>query len=573
MRLFRLAMLTALACSPRAAPVVRVTAPPPEVPATRAPAPTVETAAPESPSADDVPVPDTSPKRVDFRGGAPVVPVRLMEGNNEVTLASRGKLRFELGGPKPATVEGSPGATWRLRLLRGTPASIVARIQLAEVAFNDKLGLAASQREWADAGVKTRPHVLGGVYGVAGKVIDNRRYLVLVDAPPAPAAELAPVQAELLQRHGVRTTLFETTQHPAHVTAELFDALGTRVGEAVDTVTVTSVDGAPIDVKRVEFGVGYDFHNFEDRSYRGAIQVSADRLGKLAVVNVIGLEDLLKGLVPSEIFARAHPEALKAQAVTARGEVLAKVGLKHTADAYFLCTEQHCAVYKGMSGEAASTNAAVDATVGEMAFGTDGKLVDAVYSAVCGGHTENNEIVWGGVPNPSLRGRPDTLTAVAGPSPKDDVKAFLATEAPHACKLSSLAQLTKYRWERRFTAKEVDEKLASSGVGRVFALSVTERGVSGRARLLAISGETGATQLRGELVIRRTFGMLNSAMFDVRAERDAKGRPLAWVFTGGGWGHGVGLCQTGAIGRAEAGHSYRQILDHYFNGAQVTRVY
>ena len=105
------------------------------------------------------------------------------------------------------------------------------------------------------------------------------------------------------------------------------------------------------------------------------------------------------------------------------------------------------------------------------------------------------------------------------------------------------------------------------------AMTVTERGASGRARLMQISGDAGAATLRGELAIRRAFGMLNSAMFVVSVERDAKGRPTAWVFNGGGWGHGVGLCQTGAIGRAEAGQSYRQILDHYFNGARVARVY
>jgi SpoIID/LytB domain protein len=67
--------------------------------------------------------------------------------------------------------------------------------------------------------------------------------------------------------------------------------------------------------------------------------------------------------------------------------------------------------------------------------------------------------------------------------------------------------------------------------------------------------------------------MLNSAMFEVRAEKDAKGRPTAWIFTGGGWGHGVGMCQTGAIGRAEAGQNYREILGHYYSGAQVARIY
>ena len=104
-------------------------------------------------------------------------------------------------------------------------------------------------------------------------------------------------------------------------------------------------------------------------------------------------------------------------------------------------------------------------------------------------------------------------------------------------------------------------------------MAVTERGVSGRARLLQISGSDGATQVRGELTIRKLFGMLNSAMFEIKAEKDSKGRPTKWTFTGGGWGHGVGLCQTGAIGRAEAGQGYREILGHYYSSAQVARIY
>src|SRR5207237_6670921 len=112
------------------------------------------------------------------------------------------------------------------------------------------------------------------------------------------------------------------------------------------------------------------------RSFRGALELAPDRSGRLAAINLVGLEDLLKGLVPSEIFAKAHLEALKAQAVTARGEVLAKIGLKHLADPYLLCTEQHCAVYKGVGGEAASTNAAVEATRGEALFDAGGVRAD-----------------------------------------------------------------------------------------------------------------------------------------------------------------------------------------------------
>ncbi|MBL8912786.1 MAG: SpoIID/LytB domain-containing protein [Archangium sp.] len=497
-----------------------------------------------------------------------------MEGFTEVTLIGRGRLRFRIPGTPEKFVEGPSGMEWKVRRTKGTPAAIVARIQVAEVPFNDKLGLAQAQQEWSERGLQLKSQILGGVYGIAGKVIDNRRYVLVVDQPPAPPESLAAQQAEILQKFQVRTSLLEDVKSKGTISLELLDGSGGVVAKSDDRLTAESPDGAPIEVKRVEYGVGYDFHNFEDRAYRGAILMTSDRAGKIAVINQVDLEDLLKGLVPSEIFAKGHPEALKAQAVTARGEVLAKIGLKHLADPYVLCTEQHCAVYKGVGGEAPTTNAAVEATRGEASFDANDRLVDSVYSAVCGGHTENNDIVWGGVPNPSLRGRPDVMPGKApAPAPGDGLTKFLTADAVHACKVSSFAQLTKYRWEKRFTAKEVDEKLASFGVGRVMAMNVTERGVSGRARLLQISGEEGATTLRGELTIRRTFGMLNSAMFELKAEKDPKGKPVTWVFTGGGWGHGVGMCQTGAIGRAEAGQTYKQILDHYFNGAQVARIY
>lgn len=512
-------------------------------------------------------------KRVDFKGGSPLIPVRLMEGNTEVTLAGRGRLRFRLPGDPEKTLEGPPGMVWKIRRVSGAPAVIVARIQILELPFSDKAGLAQAESEWNARGLKVKAHVLGGVYGIAGKVIDNRRYVLVVDQPPAPPDSLAAQQAEILTKYQVRTTLLEDVKTRGAVSLEVLNADGKVLASADDRVIAESPDGAPIEVRRVEFGVGYDFHNFEDRAYRGSILLTADRLGKVAVINQVDLEDLMKGLVPSEIFAKGHLEALKAQAVTARGEVLAKIGLKHLADPYLLCTEQHCAVYRGVSGEAATTNAAVDATRGEALFDQHNRLVDSVYSAVCGGHTENNDIVWGGVPNESLRGRPDVLPGKpAGPSPSQLGK-FLQADVQHACKVSSFANLAKYRWEKRFTAQDVDNKLKEFNLGHVMAMTVTERGVSGRARLLQISGEEGATTLRGELTIRRAFGMLNSAMFELKAERDAKGRPTAWVFTGGGWGHGVGMCQVGAIGRAEAGQNYREILSHYFNGAQAARIY
>ncbi|HZI13184.1 MAG TPA: SpoIID/LytB domain-containing protein [Myxococcus sp.] len=522
--------------------------------------------------AQGLPVPGDL-KRLDFRGGEPRVPIRLMEGRREVTFSARGRMRLRFGGPDDKVLDAAAGTRWTVRVTQGEPAVLSARVQLGEFRIADREGLAAAQEEWQGRGLTVRPQVLGGVYGIAGKVIDNRRYLLLVDEALTPE-EAGRRQAELLRQYGVRTSLFEEVRTPARAILEVRDEAGIVVGLAQDRLDVDTVDGAGFDVRQVEYGVGYDFHAFEDRTFGGALQLVVDRAGALAVVNVIPLEELLKGLVPSEIFARAHPHALRAQAVTARGEVLAKVGIKHLADPYLLCSEQHCAVYRGRTGEAASTSAAVEATRGQALFSADGRLVDSVYSAVCGGHTENNDVVWGGPPDPSLRGRPDVLDPDAPyPLPKNLARWLSTPELTAACRLSSFAQPSKFRWEKRFTAEQVDALLARLGVGRVQALGLSERGVSGRARVLTVSGDKGATQVRGELNIRRLFGMLNSSMALVDAERNAEGRPTAWVFRGGGWGHGVGMCQTGAIGRAEAGQSYQDILRHYFNGAEVAPIY
>jgi len=508
-------------------------------------------------------------KQLYFRDGSPLIPVRLMEGREVVTVASPGPIRIAIGG---ATVMGAAGSSWTIRRIASEPAIVRTSVQLAELPFADSAGLAAERELWERRGLKVRTHTIGALYGVRGKVIDNRRRLLLLE-PAATASEAERQQESIFKTHGRETLLFEELQKPAHGTLQLEDGSGNTVAGGPNRLTIESLDASPLKVSQVEHGVGYDFHGFEDRSYRGAIDVTVDRRGMLAVVNLLSLEDLLRGLVPAEMFSRAPMEALKAQAITARTEVLAKIGTRHLADPYFLCAEQHCAVYRGISGETPTTNAAVDATRGVALFSPDGHLVNAVYSAVCGGHTENNEVVWGGLPDPNLRGKPDFLSPPGEHTSPSELPDFLTATAPAACRLASFVQPDRYRWTRHFSSEEMNRLTQALGIGPVEAISVTERGVSGRARAVTLAGQRKARQVRGELEIRKLFGMLNSSMFLVEAERDAEGRLKGWNFRGGGWGHGVGMCQMGAIGRAEAGHDYQAILRHYFNGAEPSPLY
>jgi len=266
--------------------------------------------------------------------------------------------------------------------------------------------------------------------------------------------------------------------------------------------------------------------------------VTLDARGTLTAVHGVALEELLRGLVPSEMPGSSHLEALKAQAVTARSNVLAQLGTRHLTDPFMLCAEVHCQAYRGDAARTARTDEAVRATRGEALFRrADRVLVDAVYSAMCGGHGEATDR-WGGKPPaPPLRGRP------------------------------AAARKDRFRWQRRFSGAELDQALAPLGVGPVRGITVVARGVSGRARLLRVEGEAGRAEVAGELRIRRLLGNLPSAMFVV----DREGSAI--VLHGGGWGHGSGMCQWGAVGRAEAGQGYRDILRAYYSGAEVARVY
>ena len=155
---------------------------------------------------------------------------------------------------------------------------------------------------------------------------------------------------------------------------------------------------------------------------------------------------------------------------------------------------------------------------------------------------------------------------MGGLSREAALRAFLAAPSGAYCRRPAGGR-PHFRWERRLDRARLDELGAALGVGRVHALEVASRGVSGRARVLRVEGERGTAEVGPELRIRRLLGDLPSAMFVV----DRAGTAL--VLRGGGWGHGAGMCQWGAVGRAQAGQDYREILRAYFSGAEVAAVY
>jgi len=509
--------------------------------------------------------------RLDFSDkGEPLVTIRLMEGQREIAFRPRGPARVVLRGG--GAVEVPAGARLSVRARRTAPAAIVHQPLLAEAPLAQRERLEPARRSFEEKGVLVLSRVVGGVYGIGGRVVDNRRELLLAasDGSEQGARRAAD---DLRARIGARPAIHAEVVARPRGTLELRAEGGAPLGEA-DAALWMEVEGdGGFVVEGVEHERSPNARAREDRAYRGRLYVTLDAQGALAAVHGVSLEELLRGLVPSEMPASSHLQALAAQAVTARSNVLAQIGTRHLTDPFMLCAEVHCQAYRGDAARTARTDEAVRTTRGEALFGkADRTLVDAVYSAMCGGHGEDNDQVWGNAPNPSLRGRPDLPPDEAarwarGLADEPRLRAFLSAAPDAWCRRPAAARKDRYRWERRFEQPALDAALASLGVGKVRTLAVRARGVSGRARVLEVDGDAGRAEVSGELKIRRLLGNLPSAMFVV----DREG--AATLLRGGGWGHGAGMCQWGAVGRAEAGQGYREILRAYFSGAEVAKVY
>ena len=502
--------------------------------------------------------------------GLPVVPVAIAEGLSSVTIAaSAGGLRLLPEGDGGAEIRADN--SWQIRASATTAAKLRywAVVWRGPVAQGQEADGQIAQ--WKARGESARRFEQGTLFGVGGEVLDRREAIVGV----GPAG--SPEEAErVLERLAAKSTLV----HPG-VFTELVDrphgyleAVGGKSGFMVRNEGVlwfVPVGEAPL---RVEASGERGEDKFKIAgSYAGRLYVTIDRLGTLAVVNAVPENKLLAGLIPAEIFPSAHAEALKAQAVAARGELLSKIGTRHIGDPYRLCALTHCQVYSGTGHETPRTTAAVEATRGEVLFEKGGtELADPVYSANCGGHTENNENAWPEMTAlPSLRGHRDAAAyhgdAFAAGVTSANVAAFISNPPTAYCGQSKLGAGDRFRWTVTRSKDELDKLLAKYRLGPVKSIEVLERGVSGRARAVRVGGATRSDVIHGELRIRQTFGNLRSSLFVVELHNGGA------TFRGAGFGHGVGMCQTGAMGMAETGKSYREILRHYYPGTVLRKLW
>jgi len=506
--------------------------------------------------------------------GFPVVPVAIAEGLARVTISAgpSGGLRLFPEGEGGPEVRGEDA--WQVR----ASATVPAKLSHWAVVWRGKPGQGdeadAQIKRWNELGEKAKRFEQGTVFGVGGEVLDRREVLVAVG--PYSKPEDAEQAFEALGRKA-------TLSNPG-VFTELLDRPHGQL-EAVGSKTAMHlrnegvlwfVAGGDSPLQVNAEGAAGKSQTKVSGAYFGRVYVTLDRNGTLAVVNALPEDRFLAGLLPAEIFPNAPEEALKAQAVAARGELLSKIGTRHLGDPFRLCSQTHCQVYLGAGHETPRTTAAVAATRGEVLFTADGSdLADTVYSANCGGHTENNENAWPDMPAlASLRGHRDAPAPVGGKPDgyaagvnTENVARFIDQPPAAYCGQAHLGAGDRFRWTVKRTAAELDKLLGRYRLGEIRAIEVPQRGVSGRALAVRVVGSARSETIRGELRIRQAFGGLRSSLFVVEVkDGDA-------IFRGAGFGHGVGMCQTGAVGMAEAGKKYREILRHYYPNTVLRKLW
>jgi len=370
------------------------------------------------------------------------------------------------------------------------------------------------------------------------------------------------------------------------------------------TIETSATTAACVVVHDVVAGRGFHFEKHIDQALPGVIEMLPDRDG-VVLVNETPLEDYLAGVITSEMSGDCPEMLLKAQCVAARSWLLALTGSIHEHDPFDRCNDDCCQRYQGVGYVSDAAAAAVRNTRGLALLDRDGRVVDANYSKCCGGVSESPVTTWG----VAKRGLATVVDAPLDapeqrffPVTADNLDEYLdgdwqqnsliycsPARVPAEALKKYLGRVDEardyFRWTVNYSRTELEQLLIDRlpdlpELTELCDIRVIGRGVSGRVHRLDISwrgpnGQPGTTRVETEYLIRDALhrNFLFSSAFALRIERDADERINAVIIRGAGWGHGVGMCQIGALGMALAGVDFQDICAHYFPDARLERVY
>jgi stage II sporulation protein D len=296
--------------------------------------------------------------------------------------------------------------------------------------------------------------------------------------------------------------------------------------------------------------------SYNGKSYRGILKVVKNG-NTIRIINQLPLEDYLKGVVPAEMPAGkndSYLDALKAFAICARSYAINKMNSKN--EVFDIYPDSRDQVYGGEDAELDMASRAVDETSG-MILTYGGKIAKVFFHASCGGHTENAKYVFGPKNIPYLEGVQD------GDPPNCSIAAnFLWEEKYTENVFIERLKAFTFTGDNDFSLKDVEVKDRDES-GRVSLLVITLLSIDGVEKIIDLEG----SKIRSTIRTADNSAILKSTMFNVSVD-DNK----TVTISGRGNGHGVGLCQWGAIHQSIEGQSYKDILSFYFPGTELNRV-
>ena len=377
---------------------------------------------------------------------------------------------------------------------------------------------------------------------------------------------------------------------------------------------------ASFSLSNVTIGVNFHWERKETQTFLGTLRFVVES-DKIVAINELPVEKYLESVISSEMSATSSLELLKAHAVISRSWLLAQMKKRRevaeSGNNFFsftkkedtlirwydredhtlfdVCADDHCQRYQGITKETSPHVAeAIRQTKGQILMDGD-EICDARFSKCCGGITEEFQYCWEDTPKTYLTAVRDIALGVEHTLPnltnEEEAEKWIRFNPPAFCNTQDKKILSEvlndydqetvnfYRWKETLSQEKLQQLIADKlkmDLGAILDMKAVERGKSGRISKLQIIGTEKTFTIGKELEIRRTLSdshLLSSAFVVDKYDKDEQGVPQRFELIGAGWGHGVGLCQIGAAVMGEQGYHYDAILLHYYQGAEIKKLY
>ena len=377
---------------------------------------------------------------------------------------------------------------------------------------------------------------------------------------------------------------------------------------------------ASFSLSDVTIGVNFHWERKETQTFLGTLRFVVES-DKICAINELPVEKYLESVISSEMSATSSLELLKAHAVISRSWLLAQMkkrrDVAESGNNFFsftkkedmlirwydredhtifdVCADDHCQRYQGITKETSPHVAeAIRQTKGQVLLDGD-EICDARFSKCCGGVTEEFQYCWEDTPKNYLTAVRDIALGIESTLPnltnEEEAEKWIRFNPPAFCNTQDKRILSQvlndydqetvdfYRWKVTLTQEKLQQLIADRlkmDLGSILDMKSVERGTSGRISKLQIIGTEKTFTIGKELEIRRTLSdshLLSSAFIVDKYDIDEQGVPQRFELIGAGWGHGVGLCQIGAAVMGEEGYLYDAILLHYYQGAEIKKLY